>query len=256
VSAGEWVPWLSFVAGLALGSFFNVCIHRLPRGESLAWPGSRCPSCRHALSWLENIPVVSYLALRGRCGHCGASIAVRYPIVELATGLFFLAAALTFEPGWLLASRLVFGSALILLFAIDLEHHLLPNAITIPGMIAGLLFSLVTEPGVVSALIGLAGGGGVLFGLAEAYYRLRGEEGLGMGDVKMLGMIGAFLGWKLTFLTLVVASLLGSIVGVGVLVSRRGDLKYALPFGTFLSLGAGVAMFRGDAMLDWYLGFY
>jgi leader peptidase (prepilin peptidase)/N-methyltransferase len=256
VSPGQWGPVLWFVIGLAVGSFFNVCIHRLPRGESLAWPGSRCPSCGHGLRWYENIPVVSYLALRGRCARCRAAISVRYPLVELATGLFFLAAASTFEPGWLLAARLVFGSALIVLFAIDLEHHLLPNVITLPGTVIGLAFSLVAPPGPFASIIGILSGGGVLFLMAEAYYRIRREEGLGMGDVKMLGMIGAFLGWKLMLLTLVLASVLGSIAGAGVLLSGRGDLKYALPFGTFLSIGALVAAFRGDAILDWYLGFY
>jgi leader peptidase (prepilin peptidase)/N-methyltransferase len=256
VSLSQPGPWLWLAIGLVLGSFFNVCIHRLPRGEPLAWPGSRCPSCGHGLSWFENVPVVSYLALKGRCSKCREPISVRYPIVELATGLFFVAAAVTFEPAWLLASRLTFGSALIVLFAIDLEHHLLPNVITLPGIAAGLAFSLFAEPGFAASLAGAAAGGGVLFLMAEAYYRVRGEEGLGMGDVKMLGMIGAFLGWKLMLLTLVLASMLGSIVGVSVLLSGRGDLKYALPFGTFLSLGAFVAAFHGNAVLDWYLGFY
>ncbi len=252
----EWRPWIALLFGLAIGSFLNVCIHRLPRRESLVSPGSRCPSCGHSLRWYENIPVLSYAALRGRCSQCQASISVRYPVVEVFTGLFFLAAALIFEPGWLLLSRLVFGSALITLFAIDLEHHLLPNLITLPGIAAGLAFSVVAEPGWRSALIGAALGAGVLFGVAEVYYRVRGEEGLGMGDVKMLAMIGAFLGWQLMLVTLVLSSMCGSIVGVGVIASRQGDLKYALPFGTFLALGALVAMFVGRDLLDWYLGFY
>jgi leader peptidase (prepilin peptidase)/N-methyltransferase len=253
VSLASWGPWLALIGGLALGSFFNVCIHRLPRGESLAWPGSRCPACGHALSWFENIPIVSYLALRGRCSACRAPISVRYPIVELTTGLFFVAAALTFEPGWLLASRLVFGSMLIVLFAIDLEHHLLPNAITLPGIVVGLAFSLVTEPGIRSALIGAIGGYGVLWLLSATYRLVRGHDGMGMGDLKMLAMIGAFLGWKLMLMTLMLSSVLGSIVGLGVVVTGRGGLKYELPYGTFLAVAAFLACIVGDAFISWYV---
>ena len=155
--------------------------------------------------------------------------------------------------GPLLASRLFFGCALIALFAIDLEHHLLPNAITLPGIVVGLLFSLVTEPGWFASLAGIVVGGGVLFLVAEAYYRVRREEGLGMGDVKMLAMIGAFVGWKLTFLTLMMASLSGSLIGLALIVTRRGGMKYALPFGTFLALGAAAATMVGPSLLNWYL---
>jgi leader peptidase (prepilin peptidase)/N-methyltransferase len=154
----------------------------------------------------------------------------------------------------LLASRLVFGCALIVLFAIDLEHHLLPNVITLPGIVAGFLFSLFTEPGWQSSLIGILAGGGGLFAVAEAYYRVRHEEGLGMGDVKMLAMVGAFLGWQMTLMTLMMASLCGSLIGLLLIVTRRGGLKYALPFGTFLALGAAAAATVGPAVLDWYLG--
>jgi leader peptidase (prepilin peptidase)/N-methyltransferase len=153
----------------------------------------------------------------------------------------------------MLVSRLVFGCALITLFAIDLEHHLLPNAITLPGILAGFALSFFTEPGWVSSLIGIVVGGGVLLAIAEIYYRLRHEEGLGMGDVKMLAMVGAFVGWQLTFLTLMMASLAGSIIGVALIATRRGNMKYALPFGTFLALGAAVAATAGPAILHWYL---
>jgi leader peptidase (prepilin peptidase)/N-methyltransferase len=150
----------------------------------------------------------------------------------------------------------VFACALIVLFVIDLRHRILPNVITLGGIAAGFAFSFVTEPGVISSAIGIAGGGGALFAIAEAYYRIRHEQGLGMGDVKMLGMIGAFLGWQLMLLTLVLSSFLGSIVGVGMIASRRGDMKYALPFGSFLTAAALIAMFAGRAILHWYLGFY
>ena len=242
------------VFGAVVGSFLNVCIYRLPLGKSIMRPGSACPHCGRALSWFENVPIAGYLALGGRCRTCRERIAVRYPIVEALTAVMFGLAWWYYGPSALLASRLVLGCALIALFAIDLEHHLLPNAITLPGIVIGFLFSLAAEPGWMSSLIGIAVGGGVLFAIAEAYFRIRHEEGLGMGDVKMLAMVGAFIGWKLTLLTLMMASFSGTIIGVFLIVSKRGGMKYALPFGTFLALGAAVAATVGTTILDWYLG--
>ena len=152
--------------------------------------------------------------------------------------------------------RLLFACALIVLFAIDLEHHLLPNVITLPGIVVGLAFSALLPPGLVDAAIGVLAGGGVLWLVGEAYYRYSGQEGMGGGDVKMLAMIGAFLGWKLMVLTLILSSVLGSVVGILVIALKRGGLKHALPYGTFLSLGALVSSLVGRQILDWYLGFY
>jgi leader peptidase (prepilin peptidase)/N-methyltransferase len=252
-------PASTIVAGLfgaIVGSFLNVCIYRLPRGRSVVWPASACPACKGHLSWFENIPLLSYTFLGGRCRTCGAPISVRYLIVEGLTALMFAFAWRHFGPGPLLASRLLFGCALIVLFAIDLEHHLLPNTITLPGIVVGFAFGLVTLPGWSSSLLGILVGGGVLYGIAEVYYRLRHEEGLGMGDVKMLAMIGAFVGWKLTIVTLMLASLAGSAIGVLLIVTRRGGMKYALPFGSFLALGAALAATIGPTVLDWYLGLW
>jgi leader peptidase (prepilin peptidase)/N-methyltransferase len=242
--------------GLMLGSFMNVVIYRLPRGLSPVRPRSGCPSCGHMLAWYENLPVVSYLVLRGRCRACRASISPMYPIIESLTGAMFLAGYLWYGPGPLLIVRLVFGWAMLALFVIDLQHKILPNVITLPGIVVGVLANALAGPGWVASLIGAAVGAGILFAIAEIYYRVRHEEGLGMGDVKMLGMIGAFLGWRLVLLTLVLSSFLGSIVGVGVLIVKKESLKYALPFGTFLAVGALVAAVGGDALLRWYLGLY
>jgi leader peptidase (prepilin peptidase) / N-methyltransferase len=239
--------------GAVVGSFLNVCIYRLPIGKSIVWPSSACPRCGRELLWYENIPILSYLLLGGRCRTCGARISLQYPLVELVTAAVFAAAWWYFGPGPLLASRLVFGCALIVLFAIDLEHHLLPNAITLPLIVVGFIFSFFTEPGWLSSLIGMIVGGGVLWMIAEAYYRIRHEEGLGMGDVKMLAMIGAFLGWQLTLLALMLASLSGTLIGLGLIVTRRGGMKYALPFGTFLALGAAAAGTFGPRLLEWYV---
>lgn len=242
--------------GLAIGSFLNVCIYRLPRQESVHWPGSRCTSCGRALQWYENVPVFSWLVLRGRCRTCRAPVSAMYPIVETVTAALFVAGYLWYGATPLLAARLLFGSAMIVLFVIDLQHHILPNVITLPGIVIGLVLSVWLPPGWVAALLGTIIGGGILFAIAETYVRVRGVEGLGMGDVKMLAMIGAFLGWQLAFLTLVLASLAGSIVGVAVIASGRGGMKFALPFGTFLSVGAIVAAVAGEPILAWYLALY
>lgn len=242
--------------GLAVGSFLNVCIHRLPRRESINFPASHCPRCRTPIRWVHNVPVVGYLVLGGRCASCRAPISVQYPLVEAATGILFAAHGWVFGLEPILAVRLVFCAAMIVLFVIDLHHHILPNVITVPGLVAGLAASAVLPPGWRDALIGATLGGGLLWGIAEAYYRIRGEDGLGFGDVKMLAMIGAFLGWKLVLLTLVLSSLAGAIVGVGLLLSGRGSMKYALPYGTFLAVAALVASLSGLPLVEWYMGFY
>jgi len=242
--------------GAVIGSFLNVCIYRLPIGKSIVWPASGCPSCGRELVWYENVPIVSWLFLRGRCRTCGEGISIRYPIIELLTAVMCAAAFWYYGPTLLFVSRFVFGCALIVLFAIDLEHHLLPNVITLPGIVVGFAFSLVTGPGYLSSLIGILVGGGLLFLVAEVYYRVRHEEGLGMGDVKMLAMVGAFLGWPATLMTLMMGSVAGSVVGVAVIALRRGDMKYALPFGTFLAMGAALAATVGPDLLDWYLRFW
>ncbi len=241
--------------GAIIGSFLNVCVHRLPRQQSVAWPPSACPHCGHMLAWYDNIPVLSYVALRARCRVCRAPIAARYPIIEALTSAMFVLCLWQYGPSLLLAQRVLLGCVLIVLFAIDLEHHLLPNVITLPALVVGFLFSFFTEPGWIASLIGIAIGGGILFVIAEAYFRIRGEEGLGMGDVKMLAMIGAFLGWKLTIVALMMASFAGTIVGVGVIASGRGGMKFALPFGTFLALGAVLAASIGPGLLEWYTAF-
>lgn len=241
--------------GAIIGSFLNVCVHRLPRRQSVAWPPSACPHCGHMLSWYENVPVLSYVALGARCRKCRAPISARYPAIEALTSIMFVAGFWFYGPTLLLAQRLILGCILIVLFAIDLEHQLLPNTITLPAIAVGFVFSFFTEPGWLASAIGIVIGGGVLFAIAEAYYRIRKEEGLGMGDVKMLAMIGAFLGWKLTIVTLIMASFSGTIVGLAIIASGRGGMKFALPFGTFLALGAAIAATAGPGLLQWYMGF-
>jgi leader peptidase (prepilin peptidase)/N-methyltransferase len=242
--------------GLAVGSFLNVCIHRLPRDQSLNSPPSRCPSCEYRLRWFDNIPVLSYVLLGGRCRKCRTRISIRYPLVELITMVLFLVHGAVFGWSALLVPRLAFACAMVVLFAIDLEHQLLPNVITLPGIVVGLIASAVLPPGIVDALIGVLIGGGVLWLIGEAYFRYSGHEGMGGGDVKMLAMIGAFLGWKLVLVTLVLSSIAGSAIGLLVIAIRKGGMKYALPYGTFLALGALVASLAGESIVNWYVGLY
>jgi len=242
--------------GLVIGSFLNVCIYRLPRDQSIAWPASRCTTCGRPLSWYENVPVLSYLVLRGRCRTCGEGISAMYPIVEAVTSALFVLLAWHFGPTPLLFVRIVFACAMVVLFVIDLQHQILPNEITLPGIVVGLACSVFLEPGWRDALIGAVAGGGSLWLLAEAYRRLRHKDGLGFGDVKMLAMIGAFLGWKLMLLTLVFASFTGSFVAIALMLARRADWQSKLPLGTFLALAAVPASVIGEAIVNWYLGFY
>lgn len=247
---------LAALIGLCVGSFLNVVIYRLPLGQSLVSPGSRCPKCGYELRWYDNLPVLSWAWLGGRCRRCRAPISPQYPIVELVTGLLFVLVVWLTPVGPLLVSRLILVAILIALFGIDLEHQILPNSITLPGIIIGLMFSFIAPPGWKDALLGTLLGGGVLYGIAAAYYAVRREEGLGMGDVKMLAMIGAFLGWKAVLVTMVLSSFSGAAIGLALIAAQRGGMKLALPFGTFLAVGAVAAMLAGDPLLTWYAGFF
>jgi leader peptidase (prepilin peptidase) / N-methyltransferase len=238
--------------GLAVGSFLNVCIYRLPRRESLTWPGSHCTACNRPLSWFENLPLLSWLALRGRCRTCHAPISAVYPIVEAVTGAVFVAAFLVYGLTALLVVRLLFACALIVLFAIDLRHQILPNPITLPGLAVGLVCSLFLPPGWRGALAGALFGGLFPWLIAEAYLRLRGREGMGMGDFKMLAMAGAFLGWPMIYIVVMLACVLGVVIGGGALLVMRRSAATRIPFGTFIAVAAMAAVFAGPQMLAAY----
>lgn len=243
------------LVGLIVGSYLNVVIYRLPRGLSTVAPRSRCPSCGARIGALDNLPVVSWLLLHGRCRRCGAMISWRYPAVELATAGLFVACLGRFGPTREAVVAAVFVALLLALALIDAEHYLLPDRITLPGIVLGLAVQpLIDGVGLLSAAIGAALGGGLLLALWGAWLLIRKEEGMGLGDVKMLAMVGAFLGWKGVIVTLFFASLVGAAVGLGLIAARRGDLGSRLPFGVFLALGGGVALFWGGAMVDSYLG--
>jgi leader peptidase (prepilin peptidase)/N-methyltransferase len=241
------------LTGLCVGSFLNVCIHRLPLKQSIVTPRSRCPFCGYELRWYDNVPVLSYLMLRARCRSCSRPISLQYPAIEVVTAIVFLMHWYAFGPTPLLAARLVLGCALIVLFMIDLEHQILPDVITLPGIVIGVVASIFLPPGPIESLLGVLLGGGLLWAISEAWYRLRKVEAMGFGDVKMLAMVGAWLGWKMVLLTFVVSSMMGGLVGVVLLASRRADMATKVPFGTMLAVAALIASLYGGPLVAWYL---
>lgn len=242
------------LVGLVVGSFLNVCIGRLPAGESIVWPGSRCPSCRAPIAWYDNIPVLSYLLLGGRCRACRAPISLRYPLVEVGTALGFVLQGVAVGHDLpLLVAHLILTAMLVVLFGTDLETQRLPNVITIPGLVVGIAFSLFLPPGLVDSLYGVALGGGILLLIRSGWRAATGVDGMGLGDVKMLAMVGAFLGWRQVIVVLFFSSLGGAAVGVGLATVRRKSLQSKLPFGTFIALSAFAASIVGEAVLTWYL---
>jgi leader peptidase (prepilin peptidase)/N-methyltransferase len=219
----------------------------------VVFPGSRCPSCGYELRWYDNLPVLSYAILRGRCRSCGKGISLQYPVIEVITAVVFLAHWYAFGPTALLPARLLFGCALIVLFMIDLEHQILPDVITLPGIVIGLVLSLALPPGPLMSLLGILLGGGLLWAIAELWFRLRHVEAMGFGDVKMLAMVGAWLGVKMVVMTFVLSSMMGGLVGVALIASRRADMATKVPFGTMLAVAALIASLYGGPLLAWYL---
>ncbi len=249
---------VALLVGLIVGSFANVCIHRLPRRESVLAPRSRCPACGAEINPLQNIPILSFLAMRGRCGNCRAPISWRYPAVEAANGAAYLALAVGYGPSLRTVLTAAFITALLVLSLIDLEHHLLPNKITLPGIAFGVGASLLpgSPIGPLQSLAAAAGGYLMLMAVARAYQATRGVEGLGQGDWKMVAMLGAFFGWQRMLLSVFGATLVGSLVGIVLVVARGRGGQYPLPLGTFLGLSAIAIVFFGDPALAWYGSFF
>ena len=264
---------LAFVLGLLVGSFLNVCIHRWPSYQSVVRPRSRCPQCEAPIAWYDNIPLLSYAWLRGRCRSCGAGISLRYPVVELLNGLLYAYLLWRFGVDPAAAKMAVFGSMMLILIVTDLTEYILPDEITLGGLVLGLVLSpfLLHAAGPVRFFLTLAGTewapwmlslaesigaavivGGFLFLLGEAYYRLRRREGLGFGDVKMMAMVGAFWGLGHAVLTLIIGSITGSLVGIAIVLIGRKKWTYELPFGTYLGVAAIVVMLWRADMLSWY----
>jgi leader peptidase (prepilin peptidase)/N-methyltransferase len=266
-TGGLGLATLVFAAGACIGSFLNVCIHRLPADESVVRPGSRCPGCGTAIAWHDNVPLLSWVWLRARCRTCRAPISARYPLVEAATGALAVVALARFGPTALGLVAFAFTAALLLVTFIDLDHRFIPDEVSLPGILVGLGASFLPDGiGPLAAAAGAALGGGVLWAVAWGYERATGVEGMGLGDVKLLAMIGAFLGWTAIPAVLVIASVTGALVGAAVMVRRgfgrsgrrvarrlgaralvpflqRAARRTAIPFGPFLALGAVVALY-------------
>ncbi len=245
----------AFAFGAIMGSFANVLIHRLPLGLSIVSPGSRCPSCGNGIRWFDNIPILSYFILGGRCRICKTTISPRYPLVEALSGLLFAAVVFRFGIQPTTAALSLFVWALLVITFIDLDHRIIPDVISLPGTVLGLAFSFAPGfPRPVDSLVGVVVGAGILFFVLYAYEKIMGEEGMGLGDVKLLAMIGAFLGWQALPVTILVSSLSGSVVGVGyALLKGESVRKFPVPFGPFLALGAVVHLFFGVELIQWYL---
>ncbi len=243
-----------FIFGLCIGSFLNVCIYRLPIGKSIAFPPSHCPHCHTAIRIYDNIPVFGWLILRGRCRDCGHRISPRYPLVEFLTGLFAVCAYLKLGPTVDSAIYFFFIAVLIIITFIDIDHRIIPDKITLPGIplafIATFFLSNITWQ---TSLYGILIGGGSLLLIAVGYAYFTGKEGMGGGDIKLLAMIGALCGWKGVIFTIFVGSVLGSIAGIAAMRRSGQGMKSALPFGPFLSVGAIGYIFFGSEAIHWYL---
>ncbi len=272
--SGSVIGAAAFLIGLLIGSFLNVCILRIPKDESIVHPASHCPKCKAHIKPYDNIPVLSWLLLGGKCRNCKAKISAMYPAIELLTGaLFFLSYrlfGLTLDG----AKWAVLCALLVVLIATDIRERILPNLVNLTGFLIGLVFSFFILPtdgaalwlsnrlfdfppprpviSLADGLIGAFAGAGLLWIVGEGYFRLRGKEGMGLGDVKMMGMVGAFLGLRRTLLTVLVGSLLGSVIGFIIVLAGRKGRDYELPFGAFLGAGALLTVFFGSPVLNWY----
>ncbi|MCE5275144.1 MAG: prepilin peptidase [Syntrophaceae bacterium] len=243
------------VLGLFIGSFLNVCIHRIPVKESIMWPGSHCPRCGKAIKPWDNIPVVSYLILRGRCRSCSEPISLRYPVVELLSGLLAVSLLYRFGPGVGFIFYYLWACALLVITFIDLDHQIIPDRLSLGGIVVGLLaVPWLAVEGYKDALMGLALGGGLLLAIIYGYYLITKKQGMGGGDVKLLGMIGVFIGWQGVLFTVFMASLMGTCIGIPWVYFHKATLKAAIPFGPFLSLGAFIYVLWGSQMISWYFG--
>jgi leader peptidase (prepilin peptidase) / N-methyltransferase len=248
----------ALLCGLLVGSFANVCIHRLPLGRSVVFPSSRCPACGGAIRSFDNVPILSWLLLRGRCRSCRASISIRYPAVEAVNGLLWGGLVAVRGPSLETAVDLVLITALLVLSLIDLEHQILPDVITRPGIVLGLLASFLPgwPIGPRSAAAAALAGYVAFLVVAKTYEKTRGQEGLGQGDWKMAALLGAFLGWQKMLLTVFLAALSGTVVGLGLIAFRGRDFQFKLPFGTFLGAAGIVCIFAGDPIVAWYRSFF
>ena len=244
----------AFLFGAVVGSFLNVCICRLPNNESVVFPPSHCTRCDYVIRWYDNIPILSYAILRGKCRRCGEPISLQYPLVEFINGALTLALFLKFGLGLAFGILFVFCSALVVITFIDLEHQIIPDSITLPGIVLGFLVSFfIPSMGWLNSLIGIAAGGGSLLLVAYGYQALTKRDGMGGGDIKLLAMMGAFFGWQAILFIIFAASLVGSVIGISVMMAQKKDSTLAIPFGPYLASAAVLYIFYGRQIIIWYL---
>jgi len=245
----------AFILGAVVGSFLNVCIYRIPAGKSVVSPPSSCPYCGYRIRWYQNVPILSYLFLGGKCAGCRAHISLRYPAIEVLTGILFALTLYYFSFSTATLVYWIFASALVTITFIDLDHQIIPDVISLPGIVVGFVCSFfIPWLGWLDSFLGILLGGGTLLAIAWLYEKLAKREGMGGGDIKLLGMLGAFLGWKAIFPIVFIASLAGTLVGVPLMLLQKGDTKLAIPFGPFLAFAATVYLFWGQGIIRWYLG--
>ena len=253
-----------FVFGAVIGSFLNVCIYRIPEGKSVVTPASTCPSCGKHIKFYDNIPILSYIILRGRCRNCKAEFSARYPFVEFINAALYIAVFYSFgyASPWALFVYFFFASTLVVIFFIDIDHQIIPNSITYPGIPLALILgsTILPDPflrenllGFRDSAIGLLSGGGFFYLTAVFGRAILKKEAMGMGDVKMMAMVGGLLGWKGVILTTFMGSLLGSIIGVSLIMAKGREWGSKIPFGPYLALGALVSLLWGEDILIWYL---
>ncbi len=246
------VAWVAGIFGAMFGSFLNVCIVRLPREESIFHPRSKCPQCGKQIAWYDNIPIISWLALRTKCRHCGQPISIQYPIIEAATAAIWAAAAWYYGLTLTALTAAAFGTILLGIAVTDARHYLIPDEYTWGGLVIGLTLALRGGlGGLIAAVVGAAAGFAILYAIAWGGEKVFGQEAMGGGDIKMMAMVGAFVGWKGVILTIFGGALLGTLVFVPLSIRR----KRLVPFGVFLAAAAGVAFVFGEPIVEWYLGF-
>jgi leader peptidase (prepilin peptidase)/N-methyltransferase len=250
----------AFILGAVIGSFLNVCICRLPENRSVIFPPSHCPKCDYRIPFYDNIPILSYLLLGGKCRSCKTRISLQYPLVELINGLLSLFLFLKFGSGLTFLLLFIFCSALVAVTFIDLKHQIIPDVISLPGIVTGFAASFfisdIYNVGAIlswsNSLTGILAGGGSLFLVAYGYHFFTGKEGMGGGDIKLLAMMGAFLGWRAVPFIIFTGALAGSVIGVSIMLAQKKDSKLAIPFGPFLAFGALLFIFYGREIISWY----
>jgi len=247
---------LIFILGLIVGSFSNVCIYRIPKNESIVFPASHCPKCHSNISPKDNIPLLSYILLKGRCRNCKSKISIQYPIVEFLTGLIYLIIYLIYGLNIKTVIYIILSSALVIIAFIDLNEQIVPDVISLPGIVIGFILSFfVPYISFINSGLGVAVGGGIILIIGLAGSVIFKKEAMGGGDVKLAAMIGAFLGWRYIIISLFLGFFLGALAGIFLIVSKIKSREDEVPFGPFIILGSFITLLWGEKILSWYLGF-